>query len=71
MSKNDLLATIAASTEAYVSSGGKVKQCTEGDQAIRIAPSDLWRCECGCHGDFTEHSMRAGESGRCASVVVR
>lgn len=71
MSKNDLLAIIAASTEAYVSIGGKVKQCTEGDQAIRIAPRDLWRCECGCHGDFTEHSMRAGESGRCASVVVR
>lgn len=71
MSKNDLLAIIAAGTEAYFSSGGKVKQCTEGDQAIRIAPRDLWRCECGCHGDFTEHSMRAGESGRCASVVVR
>ena len=71
MSKNDLLAIIAAGTEAYVSSGGKVKQCTEGDQAIRISPRDLWRCECGCHGDFTDHSMRAGESGRCASVVVR
>ena len=71
MSKHDLLAIIAASTEAYVSSGGKVKQCAEVDQAIRISPRDLWHCECGCHGDFTEHSMRAGESGRCASVVVR
>ena len=71
MSKNDLLAIIAAGTDAYLSGGGKVKHCAEGDQAIRIEPRDLWRCECGCHGDFTEHSMRAGESGRCASVVVR
>ena len=71
MSKNDLLAIIAASTEAYISSGGKVKQCAEGDHAIRLVPRNLWQCQCGCHGDFTEHSMRAGESGRCASVVVR
>ena len=27
-------------------------------------------CRCGCHGDYTEHTMRAGESGRCASIIV-
>ena len=58
-------------TKNFVASGGKIKQCVEGDRAIRFSPRDLWMCECGCHGDFTEHSMRAGESGRCASVIVR
>ena len=28
-------------------------------------------CRCGCHGDYTEHSMRAGESGRYSSEIVR
>ena len=28
-------------------------------------------CRCGCHGDYTEHSMRAGESGRCSSIIIR
>lgn len=28
-------------------------------------------CQCGCHGNYTEHSMRAGESGRQSSVIVR
>ena len=28
-------------------------------------------CRCGCHGDYTEHSMRAGESGRCASIIIQ
>ena len=33
---------------------------------------DLWReCRCGCHGDYTEHSMRSGESGRYSSEIVR
>ena len=28
-------------------------------------------CRCGCHGDYTDHSMRAGESGRYSSEIVR
>jgi len=31
----------------------------------------LFNCRCGCHGDYTEHSMRAGESGRYSSEIVR
>ena len=31
----------------------------------------LYDCRCGCHGDYTEHSMRAGESGRYSSEIVR
>lgn len=33
--------------------------------------NDLSVCKCGCHGDYTEHSMRAGESGRSSSVIIR
>lgn len=61
---------INAQIEAFFQAGGKVKQCAEGDTAIRQVPRNLYRCECGCHGDFTEHSMRAGESGRCSSIIV-
>lgn len=28
-------------------------------------------CRCGCHGDYTDHSMRAGESGRSASIIIQ
>ena len=28
-------------------------------------------CKCGCDGNYTDHSMRAGESGRPSSVIVR
>jgi hypothetical protein len=31
----------------------------------------LWRCQCGCNGDYTDHSMRAGESGRDPQLIVR
>jgi len=55
----------------HLANGGRVKQCAEGDHAIRLVPRNLWQCQCGCHGDFTEHSMRAGESGRCASIIIR
>jgi len=33
-------------------------------------PLTLADCRCGCYGDYTEHTMRAGESGRCASIIV-
>lgn len=66
MTKEELAAAMAA----FEQNGGKVKQCADGDQAIRIVPRNLWQCQCGCHGDYTDHSMRAGESGRCSSVIV-
>lgn len=70
MSKQELAALIAAATDAHISSGGKIKECLSGDHAVRMIPRNLWQCECGCHGDYTEHSMRAGEPGRCASIMI-
>ena len=55
---------------AFLAQGGKIKQCVEGDKAIRFTPRQLYQCQCGCHGDYTEHSMRAGESGRDSSEIV-
>lgn len=61
---------LARLTESFISNGNKIKNCAEGDTAVRQVPKNLWQCQCGCHGDFTDHSMRAGESGRCASVII-
>jgi hypothetical protein len=58
-------------TEQFLARGGQVKQCLPGDRAVRFAPNDLWRCQCGCNGDYTDHSMRAGESGRDPQLIVR
>lgn len=59
---------LAQNVQEFILKGGKVTECEEGEtlQAYGIA-----NCRCGCSGDYTEHSMRAGESGRCSSVVVR
>ena len=62
---------LSSLTAAYLQQGGKIKHCAEGDNAIRQQPRNLWQCQCGCHGDFTDHSMRAGESGRCSSIIIR
>ncbi|QDP67453.1 MAG: hypothetical protein Tp138OMZ00d2C19078221_25 [Prokaryotic dsDNA virus sp.] len=61
---------LAALTEKFQRNGGKVKQCATGDNAVRYIPRNLMHCQCGCNGDYTDHSMRAGESGRCASVII-
>lgn len=60
-----------ALTAQFLANGGQIKQCLEGDRAVRFVPRELYRCQCGCHGDYTEHSMRAGESGRDASEIIR
>lgn len=52
----------------FFANGGTVKHVAEDE---RSAPVSLRYCRCGCDGDYTEHSMRAGESGRDASVVIR
>lgn len=42
------------------------------EQARNLPPLvSLADCRCGCNGDYTEHSMRAGESGRCASIIIQ
>lgn len=51
----------------FFANGGTVKHIAEGE---RSAPVSLRYCRCGCDGDYTEHSMRAGESGRDSSVVI-
>lgn len=71
MSKQELAALIHNATSAHIANGGAIKQCATGDTAILKIPRDLIFCQCGCHGDYTEHSMRAGESGRCSSVIIR
>jgi len=62
---------LSSLTEQFLASGGQIKQCLEGDRAVRLVPRELWACQCGCNGDYTEHSMRAGESGRDASEIIR
>lgn len=62
---------LQALTEQFLATGGEVKQCLPGDHAVRFAPRELWRCQCGCHGDYTDHAMRAGESGRDPHVIIR
>lgn len=62
---------LAAQIEAFANAGGKIKQCIEGDTAVRQVPRKLWQCQCGCHGDYTDHSMRAGESGRDSFIIVQ
>lgn len=61
---------IAADVEAFLARGGEIDVAPMGMTAIEAIPG-LWRCRCGCHGNYTEHTMRAGESGRCASIIVQ
>lgn len=48
---------------AFESNGGQVKKVKEGASSIDPA---IRNCKCGCGGNWTEHTMRAGESGRHA-----
>lgn len=64
MTKDDL----AENVNSYILNGGKITECAEGEVSTDIS---LAYCRCGCDGDYTDHSMRAGESGRCSSVIVR
>lgn len=60
MNKEELAKAMSAFTE----NGGKVKQVKEGERAIDPA---IRYCKCGCHGDWTDHTMRLGESGARAN----
>ena len=70
MDKATIQAMLERATIAYQSEGGMIHTIPEGE---RSAPSNraLRYCRCGCDGDYTEHSMRAGESGRCSSIIIR
>lgn len=52
---------LAAATLAFEQKGGQVKLVSEGQRTVDPA---IRYCQCGCNGFWTEHTMRAGESGR-------
>jgi len=56
-------ADLAAAMAAFEQQGGKVDVVAEGVKSADLdsANTTLMYCSCGCHGDYTEHSMRAGE----------
>lgn len=62
-------ADIESQIAAFFAKGGKIQEVPAG-QRTEAVPG-LSSCRCGCHGDYTEHSMRAGESGRYSSEIVR
>lgn len=53
-------AELAAMMEAFHNKGGKVARVEEGKRAIDPV---IRHCKCGCNGDWTDHTMRQGESG--------
>lgn len=55
---------LAAATAAFEKNGGQVKQVQEGERTIDPA---IRYCRCGCEGNWTDHTMRLGESGQRAS----
>jgi len=54
--------------EAFFAKGGKV---TTVAPETRAFDEGLRFCRCGCHGNYTDHSMRAGESGRHSGSIVK
>lgn len=54
---------LAALTAAFEQSGGKVERIADGVTANPEPAfnSTIKWCNCGCHGDWTEHTMRLGE----------
>lgn len=67
MTKEELAAAMAA----FESKGGKVEQVEEGKSGEVYKDPAIRNCRCGCNGDWTEHTMRAGESGRSPYVVIK
>jgi len=60
----------------FLARGGKITECPigatadNGESIARFNHGETM-CRCGCHGDYTDHSMRAAESGRDPSIKVR
>lgn len=70
MDKASIQAMLDRASAAYKARGGVISTIPAGERAS-VPDKSLSRCRCGCNGDYTEHTMRAGESGRCASVIIR
>lgn len=74
MNKHDL-DEIYRKIDQHLDSGKSLQSLIDdfltGSSNIKEAVPGLNACRCGCRGDYTEHSMRAGESGRYSSEIVR
>lgn len=62
MTKEELTAAMAA----FEQKGGKVQEVAPG---VTGMPNPEFNttvsfCNCGCYGDWTEHTMRQGERGK-------
>lgn len=56
--------TLAQAMAEYESRGGKVVECAMGERALNhVIDPALASCTCGCKGNYTDHTMREGESG--------
>lgn len=55
-----LQAEIEKAMQEYLAKGGQVKQV---EPNVRAIDDGLRHCRCGCHGNYTEHTMRLGERG--------
>ena len=48
---------------AFLAKGGKITTVKEGETSKSNIDPSLKYCECGCHGNYTDHTMRLGEHG--------
>lgn len=56
--------TIAQAMAEFEANGGKVVQCAQGERTLNhVIDPALAGCTCGCKGNYTDHTMREGESG--------
>jgi len=51
---------MAESVEEFLARGGEIKKVEESEN-VEFNP--IRNCDCGCEGDYTDHSMRQGEKG--------
>lgn len=55
---------IADAMQAFLNAGGKVQEVEPGKRTLDYAIDPrLVTCGCGCKGNYTDHTMRLGESG--------
>jgi len=48
---------------AFLMKGGKVTTVKEGVTSKDNVDLGLRYCQCGCEGNYTDHTMRLGEKG--------
>jgi hypothetical protein len=51
---------LAKATADFAAKGGKVAKVEEGKRTVDPL---IKNCQCGCRGDWTDHTMRQGERG--------